>query len=206
MRAGLLIYDGVEPIEMAICGVLSMARRIAPQIGMFTVAERPGPVQLVNGLTVIAQHGYDDSPDADVLIVCGGPGWVAQAENAATLDFLRRQSGPGLLASVCTGALVLAASGRLNGHRATTKRHYAAGETSPLELLRQRHPAIDVVEARVVDEGRVLTGGGVALCIDATLYLIERFLGRSVAEETARIMDYQTAWHANERALPVLAA
>ena len=58
------------------------------------------------------------------------------------------------------------------------------------------------MEARVVDTGTVLTGGGVSLGIDMTLHLIGRFLGREIAEDTARILEYRRAWRANAAALP----
>ena len=90
MRFAVFIYDGVEPVDLATYGVLSMARRIAPQISMFTVAPKAGEVKMANGLRVIADHGFTDCPPSDALIVTGGPGWVAQCESAETLGFMRR--------------------------------------------------------------------------------------------------------------------
>jgi transcriptional regulator GlxA family with amidase domain len=63
-----------------------------------------------------------------------------------------------------------------------------------------------VERAGIVDEGAIVTGGGVTLGIDATLHLVDRLLGRHVADETARIMEYSRAWRANREALPVLVA
>lgn len=206
MRFAVFIYEGVEPIDLATFGVLSMARRVAPQIEILTVAPAAGPVLLSNGLTVLAQHGVADCPPADVLIVTGGPGWVAQTENPATLEFLRRYGADRIVASVCTGGMILAAAGLLDGYRATTKREVIGAEIQPLKLMKERHPTICVQEARLVDEGNRITGGGVTLCIDTTLHLIERFLGKQVAAETARIMEYTTAREANRRALPDLVA
>ena len=62
MTFAIFLYPGVEPIDLATFGVLSMARRIAPQIQMLTVAPEPGPVVLSNGLTVLAQYGVGDCP------------------------------------------------------------------------------------------------------------------------------------------------
>ena len=148
-----------------------------------------GVVALANGLKVIADHGYADAPDADVLIVTGGPGWQEAAQCEATLAFVRAWSARGVTASVCTGAMILAAAGVLDGHAATTKREVIGAEVSPLAILRERYPDVDAVEALVVDDGRVVTGGGVTLCIDAMLYLIERFVGIDAARETARIIE-----------------
>jgi len=201
MRFAQFIYDGVEPVEMAIYGVLSMARRIAPQIEMFTVAPRAGVVELANGLKVLADHAMSECPPADVLIVCGGPGWTREAQNPATLEFLRSFRPRVALASVCTGGMILAATGLLDGRHATTKRKGFEGEASPLDLMRERHPAVRALEARIVDEGTLITGGGVTLCIDATLYLLRRFVGEDVARKTAEAMEYSRAWEANRLTL-----
>jgi transcriptional regulator GlxA family with amidase domain len=193
------VYDDVEPIDIgATFGVLSMARRIAPGIGMFLVAEKAGPVRAANGLMVMADFDYRTCPPADILMLTGGPGWPAEAANPATLEFVRRRSGNTAIASVCTGGLILAATGLLQGRKATTKRAVTAVEQSPLELMRARHGDIGVVEARLVDDGNIVTGGGVALGIDVTLHLIERFYGFAVADEVARIIEYRTAWRANQ--------
>jgi transcriptional regulator GlxA family with amidase domain len=204
MKAAILVYEGTEPIDLATYGVLSMARRVAPEVGMFLVAERAGPVVLANGLTVIADHGYADAPAADVLMITGGPGWQREAQSAATLEFVRRYSRGVCVAAVCTGGMILAASGLLDGRPATTKREVSGSEVSPLALMRERHPAIRALDARLVDCGPVLTGGGVTLCIDMTLHLLERFLGAAVARETARIIEYSAALEANEARLPAV--
>ena len=81
--------------------------------------------------------------------------------------------------------------------RATTKREVVAPEVPPVKVLRERHPRVKVEEALLVDDGAVVTGGGVALCIDTTLHLLERTLGARVAAETARILEYGTARAAN---------
>jgi transcriptional regulator GlxA family with amidase domain len=206
MRFAILIYPDAEPIDLATYGVLSMARRIAPAISMFTVAEHAGVVELANGLKVVADHGYADAPRADVLIVTGGAGWQQQVQSPATLDYIRACSRDIAVAAVCTGGMILAASGVLDGRAATTKREVFGAEVSPLTLLRERYPAIRALDARLVDCGTVLTGGGVTLCIDMTLYLLERFAGAEVARETARIIEYTAAFEANGARLPTVQA
>ena len=205
MRFAVFIYDGVEPVDLATYGVLSMARRIAPEISMFTVAPKAGEVKMANGLRVIADHGFGDCPPSDVMIVTGGPGWMAQCESAETLAFLRSYRPARVMAGVCTGGMILAASGLLDGTKATTKREIAGSEIPPVKVMRERYRSIDVQDsASLVDCGGVITGGGVTLGIDATLHLLARLLGVSVANETARIMEYSRAWRANLDALPVV--
>ena len=205
MRFAVFIYEGVEPVDLATYGVLSMARRIAPEISMFMVAPVAGEVMLANGLRVIADHGFADCPPADALIVTGGPGWIAQCGKAETLAFIRRNARERVVAGVCTGGMILAAAGVLDGLKATTKREIAGAEVPPVRLMRERHPRVEVTEeASLVDCGTIVTGGGVTLGIDATLHLLSRLLGETVANETARIMEYTRAWRANREALPVI--
>jgi transcriptional regulator GlxA family with amidase domain len=207
MRFGIFIYDGVEPIDLATFGVLSMARRVAPEIEICTIAPHAGSVALANGLKVTADFGIADAPACALVIVTGGPGWPAQAEAVGTLDYIRRVHASGRIASVCTGGMILAASGVLDGGPATTKREVVPPEKSPLDTMRANHPRIDVREAMLVDQGAVVTGGGVSLCIDTTLHLIAGMLGQHVANETARIMEYSRAWQANRDGFaPVMAA
>lgn len=197
MLFGIFIYDGVEPIDLATFGVLSMARRIAPQIRLCTIAPTAGLIRLSNGLDVIAQFGMADAPHCDVVIVTGGPGWPEQAGNPATLAFIRRVHASSKVASVCTGAMILAAGGVLDNTQATTKRAVVPPEISPLVQMRDTYPLIDVREAPIVDDGSVVTGGGVSLCIDTTLHILEKMLGDDVAQDTARILEYQRARQAN---------
>jgi transcriptional regulator GlxA family with amidase domain len=199
MHFGIFIYDGVEPIDLATFGVLSMARRVAPQLRISTIAPAQGPVRLANDLEVHANFGVDSAPSFDALVITGGPGWEAQCKHPPTLDYLRRTArSKTLITSVCTGGMILAASGALDGLAATTKQEVIEGrEVPPLQRMRSEYPEIDVREALLVDSGHIITGGGVTLCIDLTLYLLERLLGADVAAETARIMEYTAARSAN---------
>jgi transcriptional regulator GlxA family with amidase domain len=202
-RFAILIYEGVEPIDLgATYGVLSMARRIDEGIEILLVAAAKGPVRLANDLVVEAHHGFADCPAADVMIVTGGPGWTAQVDESAILDFIGARAETMTVASVCTGAMILGAAGLLDGLPATTKKEVVGDERPPLDLLLETYPTIEPVSARYVDAGSIVTGGGVTLAIDTTLHLIGRFRGERVARETARIIEYSAAEQANERTRP----
>jgi transcriptional regulator GlxA family with amidase domain len=203
---GIFIYDGVEPIDLATYGVLSMARRIAPEIELTTIAPRAGPVALANGLKVTADYGIDDAPRCDLVIVTGGASWPVQAETPATLRYIRKVHASGRIASVCTGGMILAASGILDGGPVTTKREVVPPEISPLTVMQSKYPDIDVREAVLVEQGGgVVTGGGVSLCIDTTLHLLAEMIGQHVADETARIIEYRRALRANREGFVPLA-
>jgi transcriptional regulator GlxA family with amidase domain len=206
MKVGIFIYPDVEPIDLATFGVLSMARRVDPDIQICTLAPQSGEVRLANGLRVIADYGVDDAPPLDVIVVTGGPGWQAQTIEKSTLDFLRTRAADTLLVSVCTGGMIMAAAGVLDGKSATTKVEVIGAEVSPLSVMASTYPEISTVHSSLVDEGTVVTGGGVTLCIDAMMHLLKTRIDPKVADETARIMEYSRAWQANMTALPPVQA
>jgi transcriptional regulator GlxA family with amidase domain len=199
---GIVIYDGVEPIDIGgTVGVLSMAHRVLPAVESVTLAEEAGPVELAGGLTVLAQAGFAGAPPCDVIIVCGGPGWRRETANPAMLDFLRHPPAP-QLTSVCTGAMILGAAGVLDGRTATTRRSAVGNEAqSPLAELAALAPAASGQAAAVVEDGAVVTGGGVSLAIDATLYLLGMIYGEAARDEVARVIEYDRAFAANRLAL-----
>jgi transcriptional regulator GlxA family with amidase domain len=199
----ILAYDGIESIDIgATYGVLSMAKRLAPGLRFFVVSKSGGELTMANGLRLVVDYGFANCPAADVLMVLGGPGWQAASNDPSILGFIDKfHRCEGTVAGVCTGSMIVGAAGLLAGRPATTKREIVDGETRPLDLLAQRFPGACAIEARVVDTGSILTGGGVSLGIDMTLHLIQRFLGRKIAEETARILEYRHAWKANSAAL-----
>ncbi|MEO1694956.1 MAG: DJ-1/PfpI family protein [Pseudomonadota bacterium] len=193
---GILIYDGVEPIDLgATFGVLSMAKRIAPDLRWTGIAKRKGPVEAANGLIVHADHGFEDCPPLTDLVVTGGPGWSQAAKDPQTLAFIR--ASPARPSAICTGALILDAAGTLEARHATTKTEVFDGEVPPLQLLSRQVTASD--HAIVTDQD-VLTSGGVTLGIDAMLHLLARSHGEHVAAETARVMEYTRAREANRAA------
>jgi transcriptional regulator GlxA family with amidase domain len=209
MKFGIVIYEDVEPIDLATFGVLSMARRIKSQIEICTIAASSALappasliVNLANGLKLLADHDLGSAPPVDVLVVTGGPGWKTQTQNQALIDFLRRRIADTLMVSVCTGAMILAAAGVLDGRQATTKREVVTPEEPPIERLRADYPAVATCAASLVDSEQVITGGGVSLCIDTMLHLLQKLFGAEMADETARIIEYHRAWTANREQFP----
>ncbi len=193
---GIVLYPTVEPIDLgATYGVLSMARRVLPNVRAVTLAAAAGPVALAGGVWVSVDYTLDATPALDVAIVTGGAGWPDASADPAMLAFLRRRPAV-IVASVCTGALILDAAGLLEGRRATTRRIALGAETrSPLSRLSGG------CEATVVDSGDVVTGGGVTLSTDTTLHLLARIYGEAAAWDVARAIEYDRAWTANLAAL-----
>ena len=193
---GILIYDGVEPIDIgAAFGVLSIAKRIASDLNFAGVARQAGIVTCANGLQVLADHGFMDAPDFDDLIITGGPGWIEAAKDPETLEYLSRSRAR--ITSICTGAMIVAAAGLLSGRQATTKFEVFSGETPPAALLPED---VRTTQSVLVEDG-ITTGGGITLGIDTLFYCLARSHGAEIARETARVMEYTRALEANVAAL-----
>lgn len=187
-NVAILIFDEVEVLDF--CGpfeVFSVAGRRSGQepFNVYTVAEKAGPVLARNSLSVNPSYTIADCPAPDILLVPGGYGTRREMHNAALVDWIGRSAERAeLVLSVCTGALLLAKAGLLEGLSATT--HHMA-----MDLLREVAPRTRVLDSeRVVDNGRVVLSAGVAAGIDMSLHVVGRLLGEEQAEETARYMEY----------------
>ena len=152
----------------------------------FTVAVSPGTVRARNGLKLVPDFTPENCPPPHVLIVPGGFGTRALLQQPALLEWLRiRARDAELVMSVCSGALVLAKLGLLDGLRATT--HHEL-----LGLLAELAPAATVdASRRFHDNGRILTAGGISAGIDCSLHVVGRLLGEAAVAATAAYMEYR---------------
>ena len=153
-----------------------------PDTAVDLVARTLDPVKTDRGLQIVPTVTFADCPPLDVIMVPGGPGQQDLMENETVLEFLRKQAASAkYITSVCTGSLVLGAAGLLKGRRATC--HWAA--IDHLKLL----GAIPVRE-RVVADGNIVTGAGVASGIDFALKLAAILEGERVAREIQLQIEY----------------
>ena len=203
MNFAYVLYPNIEPIDLAAIGVLSMGKRVIPEINYFLVSDTNEPCQFANGLKVLPDFTFGNSPKADYIIVPGGPGWKDASKNQLLLDYLNKSTNSKIF-SLCTGAMILAASGLLNHHTVTTKNQVVPPENSPLTILSENYESIKAIPAMIVDSGKILTGGGVSLCIDTVLYVLEKNFGKHKVSEISRIMEYTHARAANQANLPTV--
>src|SRR5215813_4175482 len=187
-NVAILIFEDVEVLDY--CGpfeVFSVANRFTdpPAFNVFTLAANAGPVLTRGGLSVDPHHRLTDCPRPDLLLVPGGQGTRREMHNLALIDWIKARSQDAeLVLSVCTGALLLAKAGLLDGLEATT--HHGA-----IDLLRQCAPQTTVhADRRFVDNGMVVCSAGIAAGIDMSLHVVGRLLGQEVAHKTARQMEY----------------
>jgi transcriptional regulator GlxA family with amidase domain len=176
------VLDFAGPFE--VFGVTGRRAGAAP-FHVVTVAEQPGTVRARNELAVTPTHSFADCPPANILVVPGGYGTRREMHNERVIAWVREQSaGAEVILSVCTGALLLARAGLLDGLEVTT--HHGA-----LDLLAATAPAAVVrADQRFVDNGRVITSAGISAGIDASLHVVARLLGDEAARETAAYMEY----------------
>jgi transcriptional regulator GlxA family with amidase domain len=188
MRIEIVVYDGFDELDaIGPYEVLRNATLVVDDLEVELVgAEGAGVVTASHGLRVTVDGGL--TGEADLVIVPGG-GWNdaapqgarAEADRGALPTRLAELHGAGArIAAVCTGGMLLAAAGLTSGRPAIT--HHGA-----LDDLRAS--GAEVVEARVVDDGDVVTSGGVTSGLDMALHLVEREWGAVLADGIAREME-----------------
>jgi transcriptional regulator GlxA family with amidase domain len=185
----ILLFENVEVLDFAgPFEVFSVANELRGHIdfNVVTASLTRGTVRAVNGLKVLADCTLEDCPAPDVLIVPGGAGTRALLNQPTFLEWLRVKSRSAeIVASVCTGALVLAKVGLLDGLRVIT--HHQC-----LDELRLLAPdAIVDPSRRFHDNGKFCTAAGISAGIDLALHLVARLLGPEAADSTARYMEYE---------------
>ena len=187
-RVAILIFDDVEVLDFAgpfeVFGVArTSSRDFACEV--ITVGLEKREIVARNGLRIIPHRTATDLGAVDILVVPGGFGTRRELTNPAMLDFIRTTSNAASLTlSVCTGSLLLGAIGLLDGRSATTHR-------DAMEELRSLNCGANILpDARIVDNGRIVTSAGISAGIDAALYILARLFGQPSAAETASYMQY----------------
>ena len=197
VKVQIIIFDGFDELDaIAPLEVLRSATKIGADV-------QTELVTLDGSKEVVAAHGLRVRPDAkfgereiDILIVPGG-GWGNRATQGAWAEaqrgkipaaLARLHQGGTTVASVCTGAMLVAKAGLLKGRRAITH-HVAIEELKAI--------GAEVIQARVVDDGDIVSAGGVTSGLELALWLLERYLSPQVALEVEKELEYErrgTVW------------
>jgi len=196
-QVSILIFDEAEVLDVAgpfeVFSVAGRRHGLEP-FRVSLVAERPGGIALRNGFVVTPHFTLQNAPAPALLVLPGGYGTRRELGNPALIQWIRQQaSASELVLSVCTGSLLLAKAGLLDGLEVTTH-HLAVPELralAPKAVIRERE--------RFLDNGKVIVSAGVSAGIDMSLHVVERLCGTVVAEETAAYMEYH--WDRNEEGL-----
>lgn len=191
---GILVFPDVEildfcgPYEVLAAVRLDESRRReeASPFAVLLVAETLNPIRTKGGLRVLPDVTFDECPELNWLIVPGGWGVRREINNPGLVSWIaKRGQAADLVASVCTGAMLLGKAGLLAGKRATT-------HISSLDWMRAEFPDVTVVEEqRWVEDGKIISSAGVSAGIDMALHLVKKTFGPEVVHATAGHMEYQ---------------
>jgi transcriptional regulator GlxA family with amidase domain len=188
MRIAIGVFDGAEELDfVGPWEVVAMWRDVCPddEVEVILVGETTEVVTCAKGMRVLPDTSWDDAGDVDVLIYPGGRGTRVQLGNETIRARMRALKERGtLMTSVCTGSLVYADAGLLDGLPATT--YWTAFDTL-VNLGRDIEPQPD---KRFVDTGEVITAAGVSAGIDMALHLVGRLATPDKAREVRRAIQY----------------
>ncbi|MFK3864378.1 DJ-1/PfpI family protein [Pseudoalteromonas rhizosphaerae] len=191
MNIGIYIYDDAEVLDFSgPFEVFSTAKRLANNDWQVClIAENNTPVMARGGFSVNPHYSFVDHPAIDLLIVVGGAHTV-ELEKPAVINWIRETAGAtAKVASVCTGAFLLAKAGLLDGLTVTT--HW-----EDLADLANMFPRLNVISnKRWVSQDKFTTSAGISAGIDMSLQLVAELGSPELAELTAKQMQYQ--WHKN---------
>ncbi len=187
-NVAIFIFDEVEVLDF--CGPFEIfsvsGRHSDPRpFNVYTVAQELKPVSARNALSINPRYSFADCPRPDILVVPGGYGTRVEINKPEVLQLISSSAQTSeLVLSVCTGSLLLAMIGLLDGLTATTH-HLALAELEAVAA----HTTIDSTK-RFIDNGKIVTSAGVAAGIDMSLHVVGRLLGHDEAVETASYIEY----------------
>jgi transcriptional regulator GlxA family with amidase domain len=186
MKVGILIFNEVEVLDFAgPFEVFSIASKNNENLFYVeTIGQTSEVISARNGLKVLPSAKFSDNSNYDILIIPE----VIEINNMVVIDWIKeQQSKVKILASVCTGALLLAEAGILNGKKATT--HWM-----DLDRLENDYAEVEVIrKVKFVDEGNIFTSAGISAGINLSFHIIKKFFGADVAISTAKRMEYDIA-------------
>lgn len=193
----IFIFDDVEVLDFTgpfeIFGVAGKQNGQKGYFNVFTVAEK-STISARNNLVITPTYTFENCPIPDILLIPGGGGFRPdgtpfgsrkEMNNQRLLDWVKAMNEKvELLISVCTGSLILAKAGLLEGLSATT--HYKA-----VEQMKEVAPNTQLFpQERWVDNGRIILSAGVSAGIDMSLYVVSKLYGQSAASDTAIYIQY----------------
>lgn len=193
----ILIFNDVEVLDFAgpfeVFSVTGKREGLNP-FNVYTVAETSEAVLARNHLSVNPHYTIHNCPNPDIVLIPGGGGIDSngnpygtrrEIHNQNLLTWIQQKAAQTeLLLSVCTGALLLAQAGLLDGLVATT--HYGA-----IDELKRLAPNTEVkAKERFVDNGKIILSAGISAGIDMSLYVVAKLLDKAQAAETAKYMEY----------------
>ena len=193
INVGIYLFNQVEVLDFAgPFEVFSTASRVKLRLDqdadepfrVFTISETGQNIHARGGLEVKPNYHFNNHPNINLLIIPGGV--VTEEINKEDVIewIINKSTMPGIVASVCTGAFLLAKAGLLSCKSATT--HW-----EDITDFKSMFPDLNVIEnKRWIDEGQIVTSAGISTGIDMSLHLVSRFEGDDLAVKTAKQMEF----------------
>ena len=155
---------------------------------VFTISEDGGAIKSVNGLIVIPDYSFDNHPKIDILIIPGGEGTKNEIKKKKVMEWVNKTQGSAeIMATVCSGARIPAVLGLLDGLDATT--HH-----SVIDDVKKLAPNVIIDHTkRFIDNGKIMTSGGISAGIDLSLHIVKKLCGEETANKTMEYMEYGEA-------------
>ena len=189
-NVGILIFENAEVLDFSgpfeVFSVTSQLNDYQPFF-VFTVAKDAVPVHAVNGMVVLPNYSFADTPHIDILVISGGFGTRKLLDDSDTLEWVKKiHKTSEITMSICTGAGILAKLGLLKNKSYCTHQsvYYLVQEIEPAAV-----PEKDKRFIRSAD--KIYTSGGISAGIDLSFYIVETLLGKQTACETAEYMEYK---------------
>lgn len=178
-KVGLVIFPEMTQID--ITGPHQIFA-FMPNTRIYWLWKKIEPVKSNDGLTILPDTTFTDCPDLDILCVPGGPGQIEMMRDEQMLEFLQKKAKTAkYITSVCTGSLILAAAGLLQGYRAGC--HWAFLEQ--LAML-----GVETSSERVIIDRDRITGGGVTAGLDFGLVVVSQLCGEETAKRIQLLLQY----------------
>jgi len=200
-RLGIYVFKDVEVVDFAAPhGLFSVARRFDAELDAFLIADAMRPVQAQAGFTVLPNYSFQDRPAMDAFLIPGGYGTRQELHNERLHEFIRSRPEACLLTSVCTGSGIYGTMGLLDGLSATNRKEPDKVESAPpgmvpIDRLAKIAPKAKISRARVVDNGRIITAGGITSGMEMGFHLLRRAgYEEKFISEVARVMEYSAAY------------
>jgi putative intracellular protease/amidase len=186
IQVGAVLFEGFELLDFF--GPLEMFSLLDGDARITVLAENAGPVKSVAGPSAVAEATMADAGGFDVLLIPGGIGTRREMNSPKFLAELKRLAGAArIVATVCTGSLLLGKTGLLDGRKATSNKRV-------FQFVKTTVPRVDwVAKARWVEDGKYFTSSGVSAGMDMTLAVIAKLRGREKSQEIASHAEYE--WH-----------
>lgn len=173
----MTMIDGYAPLQFF---------AMTPGVEVFTFAKTSEPLLCDAGVYLTPNYGFDNCPAIDVLVTPGGGNVLAQLQDDDVIDFVKKAGDTAkYVTSVCTGSLILAEAGLLDGHKAAT--HWAFTEAL------SDYPKVEQVDERVCISGNRITGGGMTAGLDFALTVISEVIEEPVAHVMQLLFEYRPA-------------